>query len=415
MFAVNPSAQSTSDIPRPASHRQLDRSRAAKPWTLCVRRNLAARTKIRPAAGARGIETIVSSDARRLPTKIMSSLPAAAAALSAATAVAAETAVDAAAYVPSALDDGDGFAQLVVVLVCAVCGMVGMLTSFDGEQAASEEALAEKVSAQVDAMRKAVSEPLSGVSAEQVASDGAAAASAFETQGVLRVDGAISPQTAAELLNEINATLERELSRAGQRGSSRGLPSESFGNVYCKGNRYDLKLPLDGVAAKALKEAIDKLRPFLEDVAGGERAKLCEFAALVSDPGSMRQPVHPDTNYRRDRCVLTSFVALQDVTADMGPTIFIPGSHTASAHLAFRDAGERGGPALAAPNRVATLSAGDATLFDSRLLHCGGGNESDRRRVLFYFSFEVDGSDNPNTAVSSIREELRGKYSLADL
>jgi len=27
---------------------------------------------------------------------------------------------------------------------------------------------------------------------------------------------------------------------------------------------------------------------------------------------------------------------------------------------------------------------------------------------LFYFSFEVDGSENPNLGVSSIRDELRG-------
>ena len=61
------------------------------------------------------------------------------------------------------------------------------------------------------------------------------------------------------------------------------------------------------------------------------------------------------------------------------------------------------------------MRTGDASMFDSRLLHCGGGNASSKRRVLFYFSFEVDGSENPNSGVSSIRDELRGKYTLADL
>ena len=60
-------------------------------------------------------------------------------------------------------------------------------------------------------------------------------------------------------------------------------------------------------------------------------------------------------------------------------------------------------------------SVGDGVLFDSRTMHCGGANESNRRRVLFYFSFEVAGSENPNAAVSSIRDELRGKIALADL
>lgn len=388
-----------------------------------VTRSRAGRLMIRAGSTPQRCEEKVRS---RLPTKVAASsllgvtlpLVAAAAAVAmepTATLTDMDTLAIAAAastaYVPSPLEDGDGMAQLVVVLVCAVCGMVGMLTSFEGEQAASDEALAEKVAAQVAVMRTATSGPVVGMPADEVASGPTAACATFDQRGLLRVDGALSPTTAAELLAEVNVALERELSRAG-RG---GLPSDVFGNVYCKGNRYDLKLPLEGVAAKALKEAVGSMRPFLELAAGGGRARLCEFAVLVSDPGSARQPVHPDTNYRRDRCVVTSFVALQDVAADMGPTVFIPGSHTASAHLAFREAGERGGAALEAPHGVATLGTGDATVFDSRLLHCGGGNESDRRRVLFYFSFEVEGSDNPNAAVSSIRDELRGAYILEDL
>ena len=314
-------------------------------------------------------------------------------------------------YVPSPLDDGDGTAQFVVFLVCGVCALVGMKVSFDGEAAASEEALDEKVAAQVAAMSAAETLELAGTSASEIAADPAKAAEAFDAAGLARVDAAISETAAAELLAEVNATLDEELARAGDRG----LPSDAFGNVYCKGNRYDLKLKMSGAAERALREAVGNARAFLAATAGGENARLCEFAALVSDPGSKRQPVHPDTNYRRDRCVVTSFVALQDVEADMGPTVFIPGSHVAAAHLAFRDAGERGGPALAAPNRVATLRTGDASMFDSRLLHCGGGNASSKRRVLFYFSFEVDGSENPNSGVSSIRDELRGKYTLADL
>lgn len=316
-------------------------------------------------------------------------------------------------YVPSAMDSGDGWAQFVVLMVTAVCGLVGMKVSFDGEQAASQDAIMERVAKQVAAMQAADTVPVAGVPVGEVKDLSAAsgAASSLDTDGLLRVDGVLSPVTAAALLDEVNATLDRELSRAGKDS----LPSDSFGNVYCKGNRYDLKLPLRGVAEAALREAALNLGPVLEKVAGGNNAKLCEFAALVSDPGSMRQPVHPDTNYRRDRCVVTTFVALQDVESDMGPTVFIPGSHTASAHLAFKEADEVGGPALTAPNCVATLRTGDVSMFDSRLLHCGGGNSSDKRRVLFYFSFEVSGTENPNAFLSSIRDELRGTLTLKDL
>jgi|AntAceMinimDraft_5_1070358.scaffolds.fasta_scaffold03747_2 hypothetical protein len=423
MIAINSSMHLLAGVSRLDPRHPLDRESAHK--SPCVRRSSTP-----TSAAPHEDEKTSESCSRRPPrsfqfkarlTAATAAATTAAAAFTASAAVAMETAVGTAletslttitsgssVYVPSDVD-GDGGAQILVVLVTAVCGMVGMLTSVGGEGAASEEALAEKVATQVAAM--GTQTDLVGFQADQLVLDPISASSAFDSQGVLRVDGAISLGTAAALLAEVNATLDRELSRAG----GGGLPSDSFGNVYCKGNRYDLKLRLDGAAAAALREAVGRMRPFLASAAGGERARLCEFAALVSDPGSARQPVHPDTNYRRDRCVVTAFVALQEVAADMGPTVFIPGSHTAGAHLSFREAGERGGAALAAPNGVATLGTGDATVFDSRLLHCGGGNSSDRRRVLFYFSFEVDGSDNPNAAVSSIRDELRGKLSLADL
>lgn len=314
-------------------------------------------------------------------------------------------------YVPSPLEDGDGLGQMFIIFVCAVCGFVGMKLSLDSEQAKSEEALGEKVAKQVKVMRAATSGFVVGQSVVSLVENSTTANAAFDNHGLLRLDAAISKQTAAALLKEVNDQLAFELARAG--GSA--AASDAFGNVYCKGERYDLKLKWGGAGEAALREAVSAMAPFLDAAAGGREARLCEFAALVSDPGSKRQPIHPDTNYRRDRCVVTAFVALQDVDENMGPTFFIPGSHTASAHLAFREAGETGGAALAAPHQVAILSAGDTTVFDSRLLHCGGGNASQKRRVLFYFSFEVAGRENPNASVSTIREELRGKVTLGDL
>ena len=113
--------------------------------------------------------------------------------------------------------------------------------------------------------------------------------------------------------------------------------------------------------------------------------------------------------------MFTCFVALQDVERDMGPTLFIPGTNNAQAHVEFREGQERGGPVLQRPYELGVISRGDATLFDSRTLHCGTENESARRRVLFYFSFQRSASENPNAAISTIRTELRGKYTLADL
>ena len=58
------------------------------------------------------------------------------------------------------------------------------------------------------------------------------------------------------------------------------------------------------------------------------------------------------------------------------------------------------------------LGTGDATLFDSRLLHCGGANESPRRRALFYVSFRARKALAPP---GSLLYALRERYSLREL
>ena len=48
------------------------------------------------------------------------------------------------------------------------------------------------------------------------------------------------------------------------------------------------------------------------------------------------------------------------------------------------------------PNHIGVLKTGDANLIDSRLIHAGGGNDSARRRVLFYVSFRRRGKVTPS-------------------
>ena len=63
--------------------------------------------------------------------------------------------------------------------------------------------------------------------------------------------------------------------------------------------------------------------------------RLYELSALVSEPGAPRQPIHPDNPHQERAPLLTCFVALQDISAPMGPTIFLPGTNTAEAHAAY--------------------------------------------------------------------------------
>lgn len=305
-------------------------------------------------------------------------------------------------YVPSPLSAEDGAAQLFVCAFILILGSLGMVTSLENEAATREAALADKVRAQRDAMSTAQSRAIE-------ASSGAVK-EILDERGVVRMNGVMSARASEAILAYVDETLRVNDAR----GDGKNLSMEVFGNVYCKKNRWDIKLSDDKPVRMALEECVRSMGDALR-AACGEDAKLVELAALVSDPGSTRQPVHPDTAYRRDPSVYTCFVALQDVDVDMGPTLFIPGTNNAQAHAEFREGLERGGPVLQRPNELGLISRGDATLFDSRTLHCGTENASSRRRVLFYFSFQRTESDNPNAAVSTIRTELRDKYTLGDL
>jgi hypothetical protein len=189
-----------------------------------------------------------------------------------------------------------------------------------------------------------------------------------------------------------------------------------------------------------LDELLLVLRPTLRGVLTDD-AQLCELSALCSDPGAAAQKLHPDTQIAgaTAHCaLLTLFLALQNVTPEMGPTEVIPGSNTAAAHAALA-AGNKGGggggggeAALLAggwlPPQPALLAAGDVLLMDSRAIHRGSANNSphgcvddasdaaliggpEGRRVLLYVSFQVPNNAPPGSTYSLL-EEYQGRFRL---
>ena len=104
----------------------------------------------------------------------------------------------------------------------------------------------------------------------------------------------------------------------------------------------------------------------------------------------------------------------QDIDETMGPTLFLPATHTAEAHASFftyenfdlafhstddDEEEEEGGKhewktaALLESWDTwrATLSTGDVSLFDSRCLHSGGANTSPTPRVIAIPMMATDG------------------------
>ena len=249
------------------------------------------------------------------------------------------------------------------------------------------------------------------------------AAGGLRDHGVVRVNGVLTPSTCKTLLSHVNEELEKTLLEQQNMlcMESDDALSSRFAKVLARQSecgttrRHDLKLDLKPPVSAAIEEMLSSLGPAFSECLG-EDAVLYELASLISEPGSPLQPFHPDTPFLDDQgaCVLTAFIALQPVEEDMGPTTFLPASHTAKDHEAFKTKDDGGEAYLSLlrsrPVYRGLLGAGDATVFDSRLLHRGGANESKRRRVLFYASFRArDAKAPPGT----ILYDLRGRYSLA--
>ena len=238
-------------------------------------------------------------------------------------------------------------------------------------------------------------------------------------EGVIRVDKVLSEATADSLrdyLYDLRYKSESDVKEG------KIQPIERFADVLLRHNRCDLTVPLgDEIVSTALYESMCK-SPVGSIILSefGHDATLHELSCLMSDSGSQRQCIHPDTPYidGKKAVLYTCFIALQDVTLDMGPTTWLPRTNTKDAHEIFRDqsGAEKDDFISKTPAVLGTLSKGSAAIFDSRTLHCGTANRSDKSRALFYFSFKSPKLAGSTGNPASIRRELGdAKVTLGDL
>ena len=269
-------------------------------------------------------------------------------------------------------------------------------------------------------------------------------------EGVVRLAAVLKPETAASLrehvlgelsqlrpceADEVNAESRFSsvlaplgtASAGGEEGSEAPQPmAPGGGRQQC---RWDLRLSLAPVVRRALREVVcGSVGDALLDACGAD-AELHELAALVAADGAEPQPLHADTLWSEEVCLMTSFVALQPVSRYMGPTRFLRGSHTAEAHEALEKQDEDGedGDGFLSASRPACglLDAGDATLYDGRLLHGGSARQrstgdatQEQMRVLFYTTFRRRGADVDelcNDEAYSLLGRYRGRFSLGEL
>lgn len=139
---------------------------------------------------------------------------------------------------------------------------------------------------------------------------------------------------------------------------------------------------------------------FQGDAAG---ALFKELSVLISDPGAPRQQLHPDNAYQTICPLYTVFIALQDITTEMGPTVFLPRTNTQQCHEDFNnevngesssrtpDDGSGGNDSFLKSREWSTslLKRGDVQILDSMTIHAATANSTvDQRRALLYFTFK---------------------------
>eukprot|EP00529_Nitzschia_sp_RCC80_P021444 CAMPEP_0113494022 /NCGR_PEP_ID=MMETSP0014_2-20120614/28894_1 /TAXON_ID=2857 /ORGANISM="Nitzschia sp." /LENGTH=387 /DNA_ID=CAMNT_0000387905 /DNA_START=212 /DNA_END=1375 /DNA_ORIENTATION=- /assembly_acc=CAM_ASM_000159 len=223
--------------------------------------------------------------------------------------------------------------------------------------------------------------------------------------GVLRIDNALSPDLADAVREHV--LLQQKLADE-VTAKDAHVSTEYYGVENRRKNRCDLLLSLaapeqdtgegggtkqesEYVIPQALKELLGQdgtLRPIFEELVTLD-GEFYEFAAVITDPGSDRQQVHPDLPFRPEAPLYVVFLALQDVTESMGPTTFLLGSQSYEERVKFDDLSQRDEQLATSNSRLALLRKGDAVLFDARLLHCGNANEEQNgaTRAMFNFSF----------------------------
>mgnify|MGYP002630731003 CR=1 FL=1 len=202
-----------------------------------------------------------------------------------------------------ALTNGAGLEDVAAgnLVLVALCAYGAYLLFFDGgvTQAALEnQAVAQLADEESGIMETAPRADVGVYTANAVAAEPEHLVQTLTDDGYARVNGALSPSTAKTLLEYVNTELavKREAAKTDMAAES------AFGDVLMKENRYDLYLDLEPPVREALSELLEPLRPALSAKLG-EDAELFELSALISDPRSPRQPVHPDTGWREGQDV----------------------------------------------------------------------------------------------------------------
>mgnify|MGYP006085619657 CR=1 FL=1 len=212
------------------------------------------------------------------------------------------------------------------------------------------------------------------------------AADILRTHGLVFLKSVVPEETCDEILADLNAICDECKETYGDALRRTDVllgVGDDNGDDSDDGKINGVKKALE-FACKEEGGNIRNILSFVEDAT--EDAVLVELSVLATEKGADRQVLHPDVAYDAPHETLYSvFIALQDVTQDMGPTLFVLNSHDKQTHdqLPKTKWTEKEFDVLRTKQAVeALLKKGDAVLYNARAFHQGGENTSGRRALL---------------------------------
>jgi len=181
----------------------------------------------------------------------------------------------------------------------------------------------------------------------------------FVTQGTVRCDEIVPPELCARVLEE--------------------MKGGAYGGDIFKNTGQLLTEQWPGSGMQAVLQ-VPKVRAVLESLVGPD-PRYDHHAVHLSPAGNLRgQDIHQDAEYDV-RCTAFDIQAsffFHDVTAAMGGTLFLPGSHYRRVRVSAIGRYQN-----IVGQEQTVCKAGTVVFWHHNLWHCGRGNNTDQTRYMF--------------------------------
>jgi len=254
-------------------------------------------------------------------------------------------------------------------------------------------------------------------------------AEALRFKGVIRLNGCLQRETARALRLLILDEMERarEAISIGEMDAFSVLGMEPE-----RKSRTDFKVSLtrreknaegktdfNHPVADALNELFGEngvLRG-LYDVIAGDNGFMYDLGCMTTQPGSPRQTIHTDFPWQPQPPIYSVYVALQDVTAEMGPTVFFPRTNNPTDYGEWKKPVTFDDYLRGKTPKFALLKKGDLIVYDPLVLHCGAANilETGAVRSLFNVGFRNPKVQGDFGYGGSMRPGYQGQMTFGQL